>query len=94
MGAIGVALFQEGIHDSKFKGRFKTHTRKWFAPLFVLGFVALISIVWEWHEFVLDVLVKHTVRQANIADTMADFFFDLLGGAAAVVIFSRGYEKR
>lgn len=72
----------------------------------VIGFVAIIGIAWEWHEFLAGVLfhvdswsesvdlltgsagpVYSTPSQPSIGDTMADFFFDLLGGAVAFVAY-------
>lgn len=57
--------------------------------LFTLGIVAIVGIVWEWHEFILDALAHDVNRQPaqpSTFDTMADFFFDLLGGTLAFVI--------
>jgi len=78
MGALGLALLKKGPSF-------------WHDVLFVIGFVSLISILWEQHEFLLDVLLAGSERrQLGIADTMADFFFDLSGGLVALVLF---YER-
>lgn len=60
--------------------------------LFTLGIVAIIGIVWEWHEFALDALANNLERlpaQPSTFDTMSDFFFDLLGGGLAFLISRR-----
>ncbi len=56
--------------------------------LTVIGFVAIIGIVWEWHEFIHDFIL--TMRglpfipaQPSIGDTMKDLFNDLVGGSVA-----------
>lgn len=62
----------------------------------VLGFVALIGVLWEFFEFSFDYLVSArnlglARSQMGIADTMGDLFFDLLGGLCAYIgsLFSR-----
>jgi len=101
MGALGLAIWNEGVHEVKLKGRFKKHLEWWLVPLFVIGFVSFIGIGWELHEFLLDKLLGEQMnalysmmRQPGLEDTMADFAFDLLGGITAIAIFYRGYGKR
>lgn len=72
----------------------------------VIGFVAIIGIAWEWHEFLFGVVfhvdswseivelltgsagpVYSTPAQPSVGDTMADFFFDLLGGVVAFLAY-------
>ncbi|MBU0614157.1 hypothetical protein KJ766_02655 [Patescibacteria group bacterium] len=56
--------------------------------IFIIGFVSLIGIVWEWHEFILDIIFRTSfgssvqIHQPGVADTMADFAMDILGGIA------------
>src|SRR3989338_7750372 len=61
----------------------------WIFPRFfitftlAMGFVALVGVVWEFHELVFDI-------QGSVADTMEDLFNDFAGGAvAALIIFFR-----
>ncbi|KKS11650.1 MAG: hypothetical protein UU63_C0001G0031 [Candidatus Uhrbacteria bacterium GW2011_GWF2_41_430] len=62
-------------------------------PGIVLGFVSLIGILWELHEFVLDVIFPVVIdefkRQPDIPDTMMDFTMDLIGGILSLVAFWR-----
>lgn len=56
----------------------------------IIGFVAIISIAWEWMEFVIDNFIPSVrerigLSQASVRDTMADFFFDLLGGGVVLL---------
>lgn len=92
MGALGLAIWQQGIHEVRFKKRLERHLSLWLVPLFVIGFVSFISIGWEVHEYILDEVFTGAIRQPGIADTMYDFVFDLSGGLVALLIFYR-YEK-
>lgn len=85
-GALGLAIWQEGIEEVKFKGWFAKHLKWWLIPLFVLGVVAIISVAWEFHEWALDELVGGS-RQPGLTDTMFDFVFDTCGGVVALLIF-------
>jgi len=84
MSALGLAIWLEGVEEVKFKGWFQKHLKWWLVPGIVLGFVSLIGILWELHEFVLDVIFPVVIdefkRQPDIPDTMMDFTMDLIGG--------------
>lgn len=58
--------------------------------IFVLGFVALIGIGWEWTEGLADAFVFSHVSSApaqlGLTDTMLDLYFDLFGGFVAWLI--------
>ncbi|RMD58440.1 hypothetical protein D6825_00885 [Candidatus Woesearchaeota archaeon] len=45
---------------------------------FVVCFVALVAVVWEWHEFVRDFLFSQN-SQLSMFDTMKDLFLGVLG---------------
>lgn len=86
MGLFGLWLWYEGIEEIRFKKRFERIVKWWIMPLFVVGFVAIIGIVWEWHEYILDVLRPTITRQPSIPDTMLDYFMDLLGAGVAIMV--------
>lgn len=95
-GALGLAIWNEGVENVTFKGRLAKHLKWWLVPLFALGITSIIGIGWEIHEFILDQLftdqmntVYQTMRQPSIMDTMGDFLNDLLGGTAAILIFHK-----
>lgn len=94
MGMLGLALWMAAVEDIRFKKNFLHKLRWWLIPLFVLGFVAIIGIAWEWYEFLFDIWFDDIIRQPSLGDTMADFLLDLLGGFAAVLVFHRDYAKR
>lgn len=96
VGMLALAIYNQGIKDIKFKGRFERHLAFWFVPLFVTGFVAIVAILWEIHEFVLDnwfagavQIVYRNYTQASLADTMLDLLNGLLGALGSVVVFHR-----
>ena len=90
MGAFALALWHEGVEDVRFKGWLAKHLKWWLVPMFVIGFVALVATVWEFHEFILDyALNQQFTRQPSIGDTMIDFFLGLLGAAATLPLFHR-----
>ena len=54
-----------------------------YVAVVVLGFVVLVGVLWEFHEFVSDLLItdQSRIMQTSVADTMSDLFFDLLGAS-------------
>jgi len=90
MGALALAIWHEGIEDVKFKGALQRHLKWWFIPAMVLGFVAFIGVLWELHEWALDLIwPTESLRQPNLPDTMLDFINDLLGGIIALLIWKK-----
>lgn len=62
-----------------------------------LSFAALIGVLWEFYEFILDKITGYKthsiiVLQENLKDTMSDLMFDLLGAAASSVFLK--FKKR
>jgi hypothetical protein len=56
----------------------------------ILSFVVLIGVFWEFFEFFYDMFISSRgysgFLQLGAADTLSDLFFDLLGGAAFLVL--------
>lgn len=67
-------------------------TRKnWLATLILaLGFVALVGVAWEFFEFTFDRIFADKEifprAQISVADTMADLFFNLVGGLLFIFV--------
>jgi len=61
--------------------------------VFILGLAALAGIFWEFFEFGVDqILINRElapVAQATLRDTLADLFFDLLGGLVFVILYRK-----
>ena len=68
---------------------------KWFPDLlFILSFVALVGVFWEFYEYGFDFLNGKTgMFQGSPADTMMDLLCDLLGGTTVFAIFYRKFNK-
>lgn len=55
--------------------------RFWVKLILGLGFVALVGVLWELHEFAVDWYLKDKAfMQPDLQDTMLDLTLDLLGG--------------
>ncbi len=88
MGILALAFWNLFVKSVSLRTK-----KKWAAVLpkifFVLGFVGLVGIGWEWFEFLFDeilsVRLAWGIAQTSVADTMADLFCDLVGGLSAVV---------
>jgi len=96
MALLGLACYGwlQGFVDIKPKS---TQKLSILAPLlieivFVLGFVMIIGVAWEWYEFLFDQFVgffveKFGVAQTSLADTMNDLFNDLVGALTAWMLW-------
>ncbi|MDD4761610.1 MAG: hypothetical protein PHZ25_01105 [Candidatus Pacebacteria bacterium] len=60
--------------------------------IIILGFVALIGVLWEFFEYFLDYFFANRgvmpLSQVSLQDTLGDLFFDLVGGFSARLIHS------
>lgn len=70
------------------------------SPLIViilaLGFVALVSIFWEFYEYLGDIYRSNKysiIIRPDINDTLADFLNDLVGGLVATVLILLNKKK-
>lgn len=66
--------------------------RTYVAIIGMLGFVALVGVSWEIYEFLLDRFFSSALgfsNQPSLADTISDLFFDIFGGAAALLLSLR-----
>ncbi len=93
-GGFAIALLAIAIHhDMTDKHDLFGHPL-WYHYLFVIGFVMLIGVAWEFHEYVLDntavVWWGWPKNQMDLADTMLDFLMDGLGGSLAFLLFKKG----
>lgn len=69
--------------------------------LILIAVAATIGVLWEFFEFSFDYFVVSQARfnwlnmaQPSKADTMADLFFDMLGGLTAGVMLGRFSKQR
>jgi len=73
----------------KFPGHFNLSRNFFITALAVLSFTALVGVLWEFSEFVYDVIISSrgwgALAGQGARDMIEDLFFDLLGGLAVVV---------
>lgn len=67
-----------------FSGKLALPKSLLFSLSFILGGVALIGVLWEFYEFIIDKVVTRdnyiSVFQPGLVDTLQDLFLDLAGG--------------
>jgi hypothetical protein len=88
MGLLAIALQHEFLRFHGLPG-----AAWWHELLFVLGFVALIAIGWELHEFLIDEWWGRTagaLSQLSLRDTMGDLAIGLIGATVAHGMFRPG----
>jgi len=95
-GGFVTALLAIAIqHEFKKVHRIK-HVTWWHELLFVIGFVALVAVGWEFFEFLVDSFWQRQlgfVSQISIQDTMGDLAMGLIGGGVAHVLFRPGLDQ-
>ena len=61
----------------------------WFKALFSMAFVALVAVLWECFEFLMDQVTGTNMQELiapGIADTMFDMIVALIGGTIGTVL--------
>ena len=92
LGGVAMGLLGSGILRM-ILGK-KVHLTPWALGFlyvgFVLGFVALIGIGWEWLEGIVDAVLLPQLHMGNaqlgLVDTLLDLYFDLMGGVLGLCI--------
>jgi hypothetical protein len=86
MGMLGLAV----SHTAS------THSSRRFTFLFVVSFTALIAVLWEFHEYLLDhtltIWMHWPQSQVSLRDTMADLLLGLTGGLLACLTFYKSHK--
>jgi len=81
----------------KFPGHFNLSRNFFVTALAVLSFTALVGVLWEFSEFVYDVVISSrgwgALASQGVRDTIGDLFFDLLGGLTVVVVRRLRYNN-
>lgn len=88
VGLLAIALH----HDMTDKHDLFGHPL-WYHYLFVIGFVMLVGVAWEFHEYLLDNTASlwwgWPHNQLGLGDTMLDLLMDFLGGTGAFFLFKK-----
>lgn len=99
LGGIWAALFFAWLAEHTSFLSFSFREAKFMTSVIMtLGFVALCGIGWEFYEFIYDVFFSVSrnyafLLQLSAADTMADLFFDIFGGAIGFLCVYVPYLK-
>lgn len=96
-GAEGALIFYWLVY--RFPGYINVEKNFSVTLVMVLGWVALGGVIWEFGEFLYDLLVYvngFSLRplQFSLDDTLADLAFDLSGGLGVAVKMGLGYHNR
>ena len=94
LGGFWVAIVFLSL-DSKFK---ILNSKFLVNVILILGFAALVGVLWEFFEFLLDAFLSKDGYSGSFqvlrygvkdlyTDTLSDLFFDLLGGLTMAAIF-------
>lgn len=93
LGGFVMAMLGLAIHHTVASRHHTHHNPWWYHGVFVIGFAMLISVAWEFHEYVLDNTVViwsgWPSSQLSLADTMGDFVFDFVGATLAFFFFRK-----
>ncbi len=96
-GGFSCAILALALHQLVVKKKKSMRLPVWYQYLFVIGVVMIIGVVWEFHEFILDVTVNiwyHFPKaQPSLADTMKDLLDDWIGGTVAFFLFYKQKNK-
>lgn len=94
LGGFVIAMLAIAIHHRMTDKHHMQGHPDWYHITFVLGFVMLIGVAWEFHEYVLDNTAVlwwgWPKNQLDLADTMLDFAMDAVGGLIAFSMFKKG----
>lgn len=92
-GGFATALLALAIHSRVFSNAKTKQIPVWYLLIFVIGFVMIVGVFWEFHEYILDHTVSiwygYPISQISLTDTMKDFFDDLFGAFVAFILFKR-----
>lgn len=88
-GILAWQIWTYSVDDLKMKNGIG---KQWILFLFIIGLTALIAVVWELHEFVLDYFREEKrgfSLQEDLVDTMKDILLGLIGGLFAYFVYAR-----
>ncbi len=97
LGGVFIGLLLVFLIEKNIKLKFSFPTIEAFPLLSYILLIALIGILWEYFELIIDVYTgNHLI---NILDTFSDISFDIAGGALSLLYigfrypFFRKYSK-
>ena len=96
-GVLSAAVFYWFFQ--RFPSHFDTSRHFWVTLLMVLGWAALVGVLWEFTEFLYDFLIaKYSLSlntlQFGLRDTLGDLLSDLLGALTLAIFVKLRYHNR
>jgi len=95
IGGFTVGILGVGIHHKITDKHHLSASPLWYHILFVVSFVILIAVAWEFHEYVLDQTVGKwnnlPPHQLSLSDTMSDLLLGGVGGFVSALVFRRDW---
>lgn len=93
LGGFTIGMLGIAIHHAMTSANHVKKVHLLYHGLFVVGFVMLIAVAWEFHEYILDntlvIWYDWPKTQLSLQDTMADLALGGLGGALSVLVFKK-----
>ncbi|WP_018662678.1 hypothetical protein [Heyndrickxia acidiproducens] len=83
VACVGITLYKIFIPEQARRG-----VSVWIPVLFVLGLAVVSSIIWEFYEFMGDVIASHTMQRGGNTDTMYDLLAGFTGGLLIAIYTS------
>ena len=96
-GVLSAAVFYWFFQ--RFPSHFDTGRHFWVTLLMVLGWAALIGVLWEFTEYLYDFLIAKygfnlNTLQFGLRDTLGDLLSDLAGALALAIFVKLRYHNR
>jgi hypothetical protein len=89
-GGAAIALTASSLHMLAREKKYISHMNQSITFLFILSFVALVAVFWEFSEFIVQYFVKFEL-QPGLEDTLFDLFMGLCG---SVVSYLLSYKSK
>jgi len=96
-GVFSAAIFYWFFQ--RFPSHFDASRHFWVTLLMVLGWAALVGVLWEFVEFLYDFLIARyslglNILQFGLRDTLGDLVCDLLGALSLAIFVKLRYHNR
>lgn len=93
LGGLTIGMLGIAIHHAMVSKRHMSRVGLFYHGLFVVSFVMLVAVAWEFHEYILDntVVIWYDLQktQLSLSDTMADLALGGLGGLVSLILFKK-----
>ncbi|HTL39528.1 MAG TPA: hypothetical protein VL306_01830 [Methylomirabilota bacterium] len=92
-GGVSIGMLALAIRHFVGKKYRTTGVPVWFDFLFVVGFVFMVGVLWEFYEYIQDhtfALTFHwAISQPSVHDTLGDLMWDGIGAIIGFILFRK-----